>query len=102
MKSLKTLLAQLLIVASLLLPWTIAGAVEDFQQVGIIKSVSYDKITIRDQEYRIAPKAKLFSNDAGRRQLSDFKKGDRIYLEGKMVGGVYYIEKIIYETPIDS
>lgn len=102
MKQLKTLLAQLLIVASLLLPWSPAGAVDNFKQYGIIKSVGPSSFTIRDKKYRIAPGATLQSNDPNRRQLSDFKKGDKIYLEGKLVDGVYFVDRIEYRTPVPS
>ena len=102
MKRLKTLLAQILVVTSLLLPWMPAGAVDNFRQFGIIKSLSYDKFTIGNKEYRVAPGATLDSNDAERRRLSDFKQGDKIYFEGKLLDGVNYVDKIIYRTPVES
>lgn len=102
MKNFKTLLAQLLVVASLLLPWSPAGAVDNFRQFGVIKSLSYDKFTVRDKEYRIAPGATLESNDRERRRLSDFKKGDKIYFEGRLLDGVNYVDMIVYRTPVES
>ena len=95
-------LASLALAAALLLPWTIAEAVEPFQNFGVIKSVTSSGFTIRNQTYRIAPGAKLRSDDPSRRQLSDFRKGDKIYFEGKIVGEDYLIDYIVYETPVPS
>lgn len=100
MKQLKILLAQLLIVASLLLPWSPAGAVENFKQFGIIKSVGQTSFTVRKQVYRIAPGAKLRSDDPARQRLSDFSKGDKVYFEGKIVGDDYLVDLVVYEIPI--
>jgi hypothetical protein len=91
-----------MIVAALLLPWSPAGAVDTFKQAGVIKSLSASTFTVRDKVYRIAPGATLQSNDSSRKRFSDFKKGDKIYFEGKLVNGVYFVDKIIYETPIPS
>jgi hypothetical protein len=102
MKPLKILLAQSLIVASLLLPWSPAGAVDNFRQFGVIQSLSYDKLTIGSKEYRVAPGATLDSDDVNRKRLSDFKKGDKIYFEGKLLDGVNYIDKIVYRIPVPS
>ena len=102
MKQFKTLLTQLLVITSLMLPWTPAAALETFEKAGHIASVGYDKFTIRDQEYRISPSAQLKSNDASRKKLSDFKKGDEIYFKGKILDSVYYVDFIYYKTPLDS
>jgi len=102
MKQLKTLLAQVLIVASLLLPWSPAGAVDNFRQYGVIKSVGSSTLTIRDKQYRVAPGATLDSDDASRKRLSDFRKGDKIYFEGKLLDGVNYIDRIVYRIPVPS
>jgi len=99
MKQFKTLLTQLLVITSLMLPWATTEALETFEKAGYIASVGYDKFTIRDQEYRISPKAKLNSNDASRQKFADFKKGDAIYFKGKILNGVYYVDIIFYETP---
>lgn len=96
------LVTRLLIVASLLLPWSPAGAVDNFKQYGVIKSLSSNSFTIRDTEYRIAPGATLDSDDASRKRLSDFKKGDKIYFEGKLVNGVNFVDRIVYRAPVPS
>ena len=102
MKKLRAHLASLALAAALLLPWTLAEAVEPFQKFGVISSVSSSGFTIRDQAYRIAPGAKLRSDDPSRKRLSDFKKGDKIYFEGKIVGEDYLIDYIVYESPVPS
>ena len=94
--------ARLLVVAALLLPMTNASALEKFQEFGAISSLSYDKFTVKGIEYRIAPTAKLDSNDANRQKLSDFKRGDKIYFKGQVINGIRYIELVIYETPVPS
>ena len=102
MKQFKRLVTQLLIVTSLLLPWSPAGAVDNFKQYGVIKSVSSNSFTIRDKVYRVAPGATLDSDDASRKRLSDFKKGDKIYIEGKLLNGVNFVDRIVYRTPVPS
>lgn len=99
MKQFKTLLTQLLVITSLMLPWATTEALETFEKAGYIASIGYDKFTIRGQEYRISPSAQLNSNDASRKIFSDFKKGDAIYFKGKILNGVYYVDIIFYETP---
>ena len=75
---------------------------DSFQEFGVIKSLDYSGFTVRGREYRIAPGAKLRSNDAGRKRLSDFRKGDRIYFEGKILNGSYLVYLVVYETPVPS
>jgi len=94
--------ARLLVVTALLLPMSNAIALETFQKFGPISSVSHDKFTVRGVEYRIAPRATLDSNDASRKQLSDFKKGDKIYFEGEIINGIRYVKLVTYESPIAS
>lgn len=102
MSSLHAFSIRLLIAVSLLLPLTNAQAVEKFREAGIIASLSYDSFTVRGVVYRIAPTAKLRSEDASRKKLSDFKPGDRIYFEGQRIGGVFYVELVVYEIPMPS
>ena len=102
MKSLKTFPQSLLLLIFLLLPWTVAEALQSFERFGVIKALSYSTFSVRGQEYRITPGARLNSNDASRKRLSDFRKGDRIYFQGKILNGVYLVDLIVYETPIPS
>ena len=99
MKQFKTLLTQLLVITSLMLPWATTAALETFVKAGHIASVGYGKFTMRDQVYRISPKANLNSNDTRRKKFADFKKGDEIYFKGKILNGVYYVDIIFYEKP---
>jgi hypothetical protein len=100
MKSLKTFPGTLLLFAVLLLPWATVQALENFEQFGVIKSLSSGSFTVRGQTYRLTPGARIDSNDVNRRQLSDFKKGDQIYFEGKILNDAYLIDLIVYQTPI--
>lgn len=102
MKKLSVHLASLALAAALMLPWTIAEAAEPFKKFGIIQSVSSSSLTIRDQRYRIAPGARLRSDDPARKSLSDFRAGDKIYLEGKIIGDDYLIDYIVYQIPVES
>ena len=102
MNSTSSFLVRLLIAAALMLPLANAQAMEKFRQAGMISSLGYDKFTVRGVEYRVAPGAKLKSEDASRKKFSDFKRGDRIYFEGKLIGGVYYVELVVYQTPEPS
>ena len=99
MKQLKTLLTQLLLVTSLLLPWSAAEAVKGFEASGHINEKGYNTFVIRGQKYRLALDAILDSKDSSRRSFRDFKRGDFIYFKGKILNGVYYVDVIYYETP---
>lgn len=124
MKQFKTLiLTQLLVIASLLLPWTTTVAqevsgqrtltvtpgsgkstltVKTFDRSGVITKLGYDKFTVDDKDYRIAPRASLQSNDGKRSRFSDFKPGDEIYFKGKVLNDVNYVDIIYYEAPEPS
>jgi hypothetical protein len=123
MKQFKTLLAQLLVISSLMLPWATSEALEistqsgvttepgnskstatvqTFSRAGVITRLGYDKFTIGDRDFRFAPGAKLHSNDSKRSRFSDFKVGDEIYFKGKVLDGVNYVDIIYYETPESS
>ena len=99
MKKLKNLLFSISLIASLTFSWSCANAVESFQQAGPIGTINYAGFTVEQQEYRIAPGAKLKSFDSSRRRLSDFRTGDIIIFTGKVISGVYYVDLIIYHTP---
>ena len=115
MKQFKTLLTQLLVISSLMLPWTTTLAqetitarpgsnkststVKTFDQAGVISKLGYDKFTVNGRNFRFAPGALLKSNDNKRKKFSDFKLGDHIYFKGKILDGVNYVDIIYYETP---
>jgi hypothetical protein len=102
MKKLTVHLASVALATALLLPWSATQAVDSFKKYGIINSVSSSGFTIKSQQYRIAPGAKLRSDDPERSRLSDFRKGDKIYFEGKIVGDAHLVEFIRYRIPDPS
>ena len=120
MKQFKTLLTQLLVISSLVLPWTTTVAqgtfgqsivtvkpgsnkstltVKTFDQAGVITKLGYDKFTVNGKDFRFAPGASLNSNDSKRNRFSDFKLGDEIYFKGKVLNDVNYVDIIYYKTP---
>ena len=99
MTKVKHWLAGFLLALSLGFACSPAHAVEDFSQAGPIGAIGHARFTVENQEYRIAPGAKLKSYDPGRRRLSDFREGDIILFEGKLVNGVYFVYKIVYYAP---
>lgn len=102
MKQIISIVRRLLLVAVLSLSWSSAGAVENFEQGGPISKIGSARFVVENQEYRIAPGARLKSFDNSRRRLSDFKIGDVIIFQGKVISGVYYVDKIIYYPPLPS
>ena len=99
MKQLRNLLFSISLIASLTFSWTSAYAVETFEQAGPIGTINYTGFTVEQQEYRIAPGAKLKSFDASRRRLSDFRTGDIIIFTGTVISGVYYVDLITFYAP---
>jgi len=123
MKQFKTLLTQLLVISSLMLPWATTEALETFGQsivtvkpgsnkstltvktfdkAGVITKLGYDKFTVDGKDFRFAPGASLSSNDSKRNRFSDFKLGDEIYFKGKVLNDVNYVDIIYYKTPEPS
>ena len=102
MKQFKTLLTQLLVITSLMLPWATTAALETFDHAGVITDLGYDEFTIGDRDFRFAPGALVHSNDNKRSKFSDFKRGDQIYFKGKVLDGVNYVDIIYYQTPEPS
>jgi len=123
MKQFKTLLTQLLVISSLMLPWATTEALETFGQsivtvkpgsnkstltvktfdkAGVITKLGYDKFTVDGKDFRFAPGASLNSNDSKRNRFSDFKLGDEIYFKGKVLNDVNYVDIIYYKTPEPS
>ncbi len=102
MMQLKFVAARMLLVAALSLPWSLAAAVENFEQAGPISKIGSARFVVKSQEYRIAPGARLRSFDNSRRRMSDFQVGDVIIFQGKVISGVYYVDLIIYHAPVPS
>jgi len=100
MKNLKTLLTQLLVVTSLMLPWATTEALESFDEAGPITRYSYDRFVLNGSVYRVSPDAKFPSK--GRGNYKAFKIGDVIYIRGKILNGIRYVYRMQYFPPEPS
>lgn len=102
MKQVKKHFVRGILIAGLALVCSPLGAVEKFEQAGPIGAIGNARFTVESQEYRIAPGARLRSYDRSRKRLSDFRVGDVIVFQGKVVSGVYFVDLIIYHAPKPS
>ncbi len=101
MKKLTMTIARLLCLATLAAPWTLAQALDQFQEAGEISNAEYDKITIKGKAYRPAPDIVVVSGESDRNTFAAFKKGDVVYVEGRVLSNVRYIDEIRYQVPDD-
>ncbi|MDJ0778511.1 MAG: hypothetical protein QNJ85_11645 [Gammaproteobacteria bacterium] len=99
MKKLTTNIARLLCVALLLAPWSLAQALDTFQQAGMISGTEYEKITIKGRDYRPDSEIEVVSDDPSRSEFGAFRKGDVVYVEGKVVNGTRYVDVLRYDSP---
>ncbi|MCP4389997.1 MAG: hypothetical protein GY802_17015 [Gammaproteobacteria bacterium] len=99
MKNLKPLLAQLLVISSLMLPWTTTEALETFGIGGVISKVDISSLKLHrsDRTYRIKPTAEIIIPGVLKPRMSDLKKGDVVSLKGHAIGSTYYVERLIYQ-----
>ena len=95
-------IVKLLLIATLVLAWANAQALETFEEGGVITKMGYSEFTVNNQKYRVSPGAKLQSYDPGRQKLSDIKAGDLILFKGKVLSGVHYVDLIVYYPPLAS
>ena len=102
MRTFNRLFAPAMLIAALMLPWATAEALETFERGGLITEIGYETFTVGGQKYRIAPGAKLQSFDASRKSFSDFKKGDQIIFQGKILNNVHYVDVIFFYPPVES
>ena len=102
MKQFKSLLTQLLVITSLMLPWATTEALDTFQKAGIISNVNSTTVNIHHQDinYRIGSGTEIRYQDVSKPDMSSFKKGDEVYLRGKVLKGAYYLDLIIYMPKI--
>jgi len=98
MKQFKTLLTQLLVITSLMLPWATTAALETFQKAGVISSVDATTVNIYHQDinYRINSNTEIQFQNVANPGMSNFKNGDEVYLRGKILNGAHYLDLIIY------
>ncbi len=102
MKTIKRYFFRFLVIGSLLLPWTGAQAQEKFERGGVITELGHSSFVVENQRYQLSAGAKLRSFDAGKKKFSDFRKGDMIIFEGRMIGDTPYVDLIIYYTQVPS
>jgi len=102
MKQFKSLLAQLLVITSLMLPWATTEALDTFQKAGVISRVDSTTVNIHHQDinYRIGSGTEIRFQDVAQPDMRKFKKGDEVYLRGKVLQGAYYLDLIIYMPKI--
>jgi hypothetical protein len=55
---------------------------------------------MNNQVYRLSPTAKFPSGD--RQEYKAFKKGDVVYVEGKVLSGIRYVDVMIFFPPEPS
>ncbi len=104
MNQLKTLLTQLLIVSSLLLPWATTEAAEIFEKAGVISKVNAGTVNIYHQDinYRISTDTKIQIPNVVKPRMTNFKVGHEVYMKGKILNGVYTVDLIVYLPNIPS
>jgi hypothetical protein len=98
MKQFKTLLTQLLVISSLMLPWTTTAALETFQKAGVISSVDAATVNIYHQDinYRINADTEIQFPNVANPRMSNFRIGNEVYLRGNILNGAYYVDLIVY------
>lgn len=100
MKNLKPLLAQLLVISSLMLPWATAEALETFGIGGVINKIDVSSLKLYhgDRTYRVKPTAEIIVPGVQNARLRNLKKGDLVSLKGHTIGSTYYVERIILQN----
>jgi len=95
MKQLKTLLAQLLVISSLLLPWASTSALENFGVNGVISKISISSFSLYhgDAKYRVTPTVKITIPGVRNAKLGNLKVGDVVSIAGHKIGGRNYVER---------
>lgn len=101
MRQFKTLITQLLLVTSLMLPWAATEALDTFKQSGAITKYNSSKFVLNNGEvYRLSPSASFPSGS--RPEYKTFKKGDVVYVEGKILSGIRYVDVMVFFPPEPS
>ncbi|MCP4331996.1 MAG: hypothetical protein GY785_05030 [Gammaproteobacteria bacterium] len=102
MNQLKRGIAIYLVILASVLPWATAQALEEFEKAGAIVKIGSSELTISGQVYRLRSSTEVVSAAAGRRKVSDFKSGDRVYIKGIVLNGTRYISRLVYIIPSPS
>ena len=102
MNQLKRGIVLFLVITAAVLPWTAAEALETFEKAGRIVDVNSSQLKISGQVYRLRSSSTMISADPSRRSAADLRPGDRIYIKGILLNGLYYIDKLVYLVPEPS
>ena len=102
MKNLKTFLMPMLVLAMLGASLATAqandrsrsvGSLEAFQSGGIINSVNSVELVANGKQYRFNTPL-TFSNSSLKKSLGTLQTGDHVWLKGKVLNDVFYIDTI--------
>jgi hypothetical protein len=102
MKQLKRSIALYLVILATLLPWATAEALDTFEKAGRVADISSDQVTISGQVYRLRSSTEMVSSDDSRQTVSDIRTDDRVFIQGILLNGAYYVDRLIYQTPEPS
>lgn len=94
MKQFKPFITRLMVITALLLPWATTEALDTFKESGAISKYNRDKFTMNNRVFRVSPDAQFPS--ASRSGYATFKAGDMVYIEGKILSGVRYVDVMVY------
>ena len=95
-------IALYLVILAMALPWTAAQALETFEKAGRITDIDSGQVTISAQTYRLRSSTSMVSSDSSRKTVADIKVGDRVFIQGIVLNGTYYIDRLVYEAPEPS
>jgi hypothetical protein len=102
MNQLKRGIVLSLVILASVLPWTTAEALDTFEKAGGIVDVDSTQLTISGKVYRLRSSTQMVSADPSRQKPSDLKPGDRVFINGIVLNGLYYIDRLAYEIPNPS
>jgi hypothetical protein len=100
MKQFRALITQLMVITALMLPWATTEALDTFKESGAITKYNRDKFTMNSQVFRVSPRASFPSGS--RPNYPAFRKGDMVYIEGKILSGVRYVDVMVFFPPEPS
>lgn len=80
------------------MPWSIAQALESFQQVGTISQVNSTTVRIiqTKQNFRISTDVSIEKHKVAAPTMADFKRGDNVIMVGRILSGVYYVDRLLF------
>ena len=99
MKLVKTRLAKLLVIMVTMLPLAGVSAAEEFMKSALITRIDAGTVKLYlydDIKFRFKTSTTIKNPNVKNPGLSDFKRGDNVYLQGEILNGVYYVDLIQY------